>query len=59
MLADARAFMVDLPKVRASSVYWQFAAELLLAAAASGKRANIDAEADQFTRAASVDGFFK
>jgi hypothetical protein len=57
-LADARAFMVDLPMGRTTdTLYWQYAAELLLAAAESGKRADIDAAGDQFARAASVDGY--
>jgi hypothetical protein len=57
-LSDARDFMVDdLPDVRASAKYWQYAAKLLLAAAESGKRADIDAAGDQFARAAGVDGY--
>jgi hypothetical protein len=57
-LSDARDFMVDdLPDVRAGAKYWQYAAELLLAAAESGKRADIDAAGDQFARAAGVDGY--
>jgi hypothetical protein len=57
-LADAREFMVDdLPRVRASAKYWQYSAELLLKAADTGKRADIDAAGDQFARAAAVDGY--
>jgi hypothetical protein len=56
-LAEARAFMVDLHAMHSGAGYWQYAAELLLKAAASGERADIDAAADQFARAASVDNF--
>jgi hypothetical protein len=40
--------MVDLPNVRTRAVHWQYAADLLMAAAASGKRANIDAATAKF-----------
>ena len=57
-LSDARDFMVDdLPDVRASAKYWQYSAELLLAAAESGERADIDSATDRFARAAGVDGY--
>lgn len=54
-LADARDFMLALPKVRQGAAHWQYAAELLLVAAESGRRADVDAAGDQFARAATAD----
>jgi hypothetical protein len=57
ILADARALMLRLPERHQHRPFWQYAAELLIAAAAErGNRASIDDAAAQLSRALNAEG---
>jgi hypothetical protein len=56
-LEDAARFMGRMRPWRQARPTWDYAAELILKAAISGKRADIEAATDQLERALRCDGW--
>jgi hypothetical protein len=55
-LAEARVFMLALPERHQLRPFWQYAAELLVEAAARGDRGSVDDAAAQLSRALTAEG---
>jgi hypothetical protein len=56
-LADAARFVAMLRPFRQARPHWDFAAELLLKAAETGKRGDVEAATSQMERALRVEGW--
>ena len=56
-LEDCAKFMGHMHRWRQARPHWEFAAELILKAAKSGRRVDVDAAAGQIERALRCDGW--
>jgi len=56
-LKDCAKFVGHIRRWRQARPHWQFAAELILKAAKSGRRSDVDAAAGQMERALRCDGW--
>ena len=56
-LEDCAKFMGHMHRWRQARPHWEFAAELILKAAKSGRRADVDAAGGQMERALRCDGW--
>ena len=56
-LEDCAKFVGHIRRWRQARPHWQFAAELILKAAKSGRRSDVDAAAGQMERALRCDGW--
>jgi hypothetical protein len=56
-LEDCAKFVGRIPRWRQARPHWQFAAELILKAAKSGRRSDADAAGGQMERALRCDGW--
>ena len=56
-LEDCAKFMGRMQRWRQARPHWEFAAELILKAAKTGRRADVDAAGEQVERALRCDGW--
>ena len=56
-LEDCAKFMGNMRPWRQARPHWEFAAELILKAAKTGRRADVDAAGEQVERALRCDGW--